>query len=188
MDPLIATIIMFGGNFAPRGWALCEGQLVAISSNTALFSLLGTTFGGDGRTTFGLPDMRGRTPIGAGNGPGLSDRRLGQKGGTESNVLNVTQIPSHNHSAAGRLKVFNGAASDPSPKNNFPGTASARDISTGATVQVSDWSSNANDYAAANGVEITVNNTGGNQSVNNMEPWLAVNYIIALFGIYPSRS
>lgn len=188
MDPLMATIIMFGGNFAPRGWALCEGQLLPISQNSALFSLLGTIYGGDGRTTFGLPDMRGRSPIGPGNGPGLSSRRLGERGGSEVNYLNTTQLPSHNHSAAGKLKVLNGAASDPSPKGNFPGTASARDMSTGATVQVSDWSSASNDFAAANGVEVTVGNTGGNQSVNNMQPWIAVNYIIALQGIFPSRS
>jgi microcystin-dependent protein len=88
-DPFIAEIVMFGGNFAPRGWALCDGQLLAISQNTALFSLLGTTYGGDGRTTFGLPDLRGRVPVHAGNGPGLSPRPLGQKSGTETNTIVV---------------------------------------------------------------------------------------------------
>ena len=184
----MATIIMFGGNFAPRGWALCEGQLLPISQHSALFSLLGTIYGGDGRTTFGLPDLRGRSPIGPGNGPGLSSRRLGAKGGSETNVLNITQIPSHNHTAAGRLRVLDGAASDPNPKDNYPGIASARDLSTNASVQVSDWSSSSNEFAAANGVEISMGNTGGNQSVNNMQPWVAVNYIIALQGVFPSRS
>ncbi|GAB5552347.1 MAG: hypothetical protein Sapg2KO_19380 [Saprospiraceae bacterium] len=100
-EPFIGEISMFGGNFAPRGWAFCNGQLLPIAQNTALFSLLGTTYGGDGRTTFGLPDLRGRVPVHFGNGPGLSDYRLGQKGGAERMILNVTQIPSHNHTVKG---------------------------------------------------------------------------------------
>ena len=96
-EPLLAQIVLFGGNFAPRGWAFCDGQLLAISSNTALFSLLGTNYGGDGRTTFGLPDLRGRTPIGPRSGPGLSTFREGQRGGSEFSTLNVPQMPSHNH-------------------------------------------------------------------------------------------
>jgi microcystin-dependent protein len=96
-NPLIAEIIMFAGNFAPRGWALCNGQILPIAPNSALFSLLGTTYGGDGRTTLALPDMRGRTVIHPGTGPGLSNRRLGAKGGSETNVMTVTQMPSHNH-------------------------------------------------------------------------------------------
>jgi len=97
MEPLIGQIMMFAGNFAPRGWAFCEGQLLAINQYQALFSILGTTYGGDGRTTFGLPDLRGRVPMHPGNGPGLSSKRLGQKGGSETNTLNVSQLPSHNH-------------------------------------------------------------------------------------------
>lgn len=96
-EPFLAQISLFGSNFAPRGWALCDGQLLPISSNSALFSLLGTTYGGDGRTNFALPDLRGRVPIHAGDGPGLSSRRLGQRGGTETVILNTTQIPSHRH-------------------------------------------------------------------------------------------
>lgn len=96
-DPTIAEISMFGGNFAPRSWAFCDGQLLPISQNSALFSLLGTTYGGDGRTTMALPDLRGRTPIHAGSGPGLSQRRLGAKGGSETNVMSVVQMPSHTH-------------------------------------------------------------------------------------------
>ena len=96
-DPTIAEIMMFGGNFAPRGWAFCDGQLLSISANTALYSLIGTTFGGDGSTTFGLPDMRGRTAIHAGNGGGLTPRPLGQRGGSETNTMNVTQMPAHSH-------------------------------------------------------------------------------------------
>ena len=96
-EPFIAEIIMFAGNFAPRGWALCDGQLLPISQNSALFSILGTTYGGDGRTTFGLPDLRGRSPMHEGSGPGLSSRTLGSKTGSESNILNTNQLPSHTH-------------------------------------------------------------------------------------------
>ena len=96
-DPLLAEIIMFAGNFAPRGWAFCDGQLLAVSQYSALFSLLGTTYGGDGRTTFGLPDLRGRTAIHPGTGPGLTNRQLGAKGGSENNTINITQLPTHKH-------------------------------------------------------------------------------------------
>jgi microcystin-dependent protein len=96
-EPFIGEIMIFGGNFAPRGWAFCDGQLLPVSQNTALFSLLGTTYGGDGRTTFALPDLRGRVPLHPGTGPGLSSRQLGEKGGTETNVLTIGQMPAHNH-------------------------------------------------------------------------------------------
>jgi microcystin-dependent protein len=97
VEPFIAEIMMFAGNFAPRGWALCDGQLLSVSSNAALFSLLGTTYGGDGRTTFALPDLRGRTAIHPGSGPGLSTRRLGERGGSETTTLSISQMPAHNH-------------------------------------------------------------------------------------------
>lgn len=97
-EPFLAEIMMFGGNFAPRGWAFCDGQILSIAQNTALFSLLGTTYGGDGRTTFGLPDLRGRVPLHHGNGTGLTDRKLGQKGGTETNTMTIQQMPAHTHS------------------------------------------------------------------------------------------
>jgi microcystin-dependent protein len=96
-EPFIGEIRMFGGTFAPRGWALCDGQLLSISTYTSLFSILGTTYGGDGRTTFALPDLRGRAPIHAGTGPGLSPKTLGQKGGTQTETLSIVQMPSHNH-------------------------------------------------------------------------------------------
>ena len=104
MEPTLGEVRMFAGNFAPRAWALCEGQLLAINSNQALFSILGTTYGGDGRTSFGLPDLRGRGPISPGTGPGLPSYREGQRGGATTNVLNVTQIPAHNHTGAVRCK------------------------------------------------------------------------------------
>lgn len=164
MEPFIGQIIMFGGNFAPRGWAKCDGQLLPISTNTALFSILGTTYGGDGRTTFALPDLRGKAPMHAGHGPGLSDRRLGSKGGSESNTLNITQLPSHSHSVS-LTKAQEGLAS--SAQN---------------AVEAGNAASN-----SAN-IEFVSENTGGNQPVNNMQPYLAINYIIALIGIFPSRS
>lgn len=172
-EPFIGEIIMFGGNFAPRGWALCDGQLLSIASNTALFSILGTTYGGDGRTTFGLPDLRGRVAMHQGNGPGLSNRRLGQKGGVEAVTLSETQIPPHNHAA--NCVVPAGNTND--AVNNFwaddAGVSSGTYHSGPATNQM-----NPN----------AIGNTGGGQSHDNVQPFQCVNYIIALTGIYPSRN
>ncbi|MCI4668307.1 MAG: tail fiber protein [Bacteroidia bacterium] len=178
MEPFIGQITMFGGNFAPRGWALCDGQLLSISSNTALFSILGTTYGGDGRTTFALPDLRGRLAMHPGNGPGLSDRRLGERGGTEFNILNAAQLPSHSHSASGTIRVFAGGGDQDTPTgHNF------------ANSESDSFTTNSNNQTmAANNVSVTVGNTGANQSVNNVQPFLCVNYIIALQGVFPSRS
>jgi len=182
MEPFIGQIMMFGGNFAPRGWAFCEGQLQAISQNSALFSILGTTFGGDGRTTFGLPDLRGRAPMHSGNGPGLTTRRLGEKGGIEYVTLDQTQIPSHTHAAAmtgvmGALEAGNGKA----------GT-----YSSGSYLATSNGFTNSGGGGNISGVgvsgNVTVGNTGGTQSHINMQPFQVVSFCIALFGIYPSRS
>jgi microcystin-dependent protein len=179
MDPFIGEIKMFGGNFAPRSWAFCDGQLLPIAQNTALFSILGTTYGGDGRTTFALPDLRGRAAMHAGTGPGLSTRRLGQRFGTETNTLNVTQMPSHTHIAAGTIKVAAIPGDQRIPTNrNLAGSSS--------DFQYSDTAPNAS--MAANNVSVTVGNTGGQQSFNNIQPSEVVNYIICLFGIFPSRS
>lgn len=174
-DPFLGQIIMFGGNFAPRGWALCDGQLLPISQYSALFSILGTTYGGDGRTTFALPDMRGRVSIHAGNGPGLSDYQLGQKGGSETNTLTTNQLPSHNH----HLNIYNGQGSSPEGSNKTL-------AGTGTTVPPEGtWTDNSpNATAESNAVA----STGGGQPVNNIQPYLTVNYIIALQGVFPSRS
>jgi len=177
-DPFLAEIIMFGGNFAPRGWAFCDGQLLAISQYSALFSLLGTTYGGDGRTTFALPDLRGRVPVGPRRGPGLTDRKLGEKGGAEHNTLNVTQLPSHNHSVSATLQGIEAGANETAPAGNM--LAEANDSIYDANAAGSDMGSDA--------IKVTQQNVGGNQSVNNMQPWLGINYIIALQGIFPSRS
>lgn len=170
MEPFIGQIIMFGGNFAPRGWALCDGQLLAINSNQALFSILGTTYGGDGRTTFGLPDLRGRAPMHPGNGPGLTDRRLGQKLGVETNTLTTAQLPAHNHTVSLPAKE---EADTEVPTNNVIAGAGFDGFGT-----TSD----------TNMAPLPVGNTGSNQAVNNIQPVQCVNFIIALIGIFPSRN
>jgi microcystin-dependent protein len=178
MEGYLAEIKMFGGNFAPRNWAYCQGQLLAIAQNQALFSLLGTTYGGDGRTTFGLPDMRGRASVGSGRGPGLTDRRIGQKLGTETNTLNQTQLPTHNHSA--QLRAESAAGTSGNPTGNLLGvvTTEADIYAPPVPAEEVDMSSDA----------IVVNNSGGGQPVNNMQPSLVLNYIICTNGLYPSRN
>jgi microcystin-dependent protein len=182
MEGVIGEIRMFGGNFAPRGWALCQGQLLPISSNQALFSILGTTYGGDGRTTFGLPDLRGRVPLGPGQGAGLSNRRLGQEDGTETNTLSEQQLPEHTHVARAsvRPRANAGEPEEADPVRNYPASLNL-DAGTGYT-------KSANTKMGRSRVKISIANTGGNGPVNNMQPWLSVNFIICLQGIFPSRS
>ncbi len=178
MDPFIGQIILFAGNFAPRGWALCDGQLMDINSNSALFSILGTTYGGDGRTTFGLPSLRGRVPIHAGHGPGLTPRPLGQKSGQENVTLTVNEIPSHHHiGGSAELHGNSGSADSEDVEGNVLGSSEIY------SDQTPDAVLNANSVK-----NITTGHTGGNSSHNNMQPYLALNYIIALEGTYPSRS
>ena len=172
MTPFIGEIIMFGGNFAPRGWAFCDGQLLPISQYTALFSILGTTYGGDGRTTFALPDLRGRFAMHPGNGPGLSSRRLGQKGGQENVTLTVNNMPSHSHS----LVADNKNAKASTPGSNYLA------ISQNDDIYRDDLDTPVN---MATG---SVANTGGSQSFSVENPFLCVNFIIALEGVFPSRS
>lgn len=170
-EPFVGEIRMFAGSFAPRGWAFCDGQLLAVSQNDALFSLLGTIYGGDGRTTFGLPDMRGRVPIHAGSGPGLSPRRLGAKSGSENETLTTNQLPTHTHAAKGT----NEAGDSTDPAGRLPASSTGIDlyVSTAPTV----------DFNAA-----AVPSVGGSRSHSNLMPFLCINFIIALFGIYPSRT
>ena len=178
MNPFLAQIIMFGGNFAPRGWALCDGQLLPINQYQALFSLLGTTYGGDGRTTFALPELRGRAPVHSGQGPGLTDRRLGSKGGTETNTLVTANMPSHNHNP--QLRAESAAGSSGNPTNNLLGV-----VTTGADIYAPPVPA-----AEVNmsGDGIVSSNVGNSTAVNNMMPYQAVNYIIALQGTFPSRN
>lgn len=169
-EPFIGQIVMFGGNFAPRGWAFCDGQLLPIAQYQALFSILGTTYGGDGRTTFALPDLRGRAPIHAGHGPGLTDRRLGASGGAESVTLLVSEMPNHSHNMVGSTQP----ADDDNPSGNYPAKTSG-----------DAYSQTSAPAPMAPGV---IQGQGGSQPHNNMPPWRAVNYIIALQGLFPSRS
>lgn len=170
-EPFVGEIRMFAGNFAPRGWAFCDGQLLSVSQNDALFSLLGTIYGGDGRTTFGLPDLRGRIPVHAGTGPGLSNRRLGEKGGSEQVNLTVNEIPSHIHP----WRATSNGANSLSPPNSLL-CQTQPDIYID---NLDDGSANFNSQA--------VTAVGGGQSHTNLMPFLCIHFIIALFGIYPSR-
>ena len=170
-EPYVGEIRMFAGNFAPQGWAFCEGQLMAVSQNDALFSLLGTIYGGDGRTTFGLPDLRGRLPIHQGSGPGLSPRPIGSKSGVESVVPSANQLPSHTHP----LMASTLPGSDSSPAGGVPGASPSIDLYVEEAPTVSLHGN-------------AISSTGGNQSHTNLQPALCIRFIIALFGIYPSRS
>lgn len=169
-EPFVGEIRMFAGNFAPLGWAFCDGQLLAVSQNDALFSLFGTIYGGDGRTTFGLPDLRGRVPIHAGQGPGLSPRRLGAKGGAEAVTVTANQLPSHGHP----LQATDDLGSTSNPAGNLLAKSTTADAYINETAS-----------SPMNSASVTA--AGGSQAHNNLMPFLCVHFIVALFGIYPSR-
>ncbi len=173
MEGFIGQIIMFGGNFAPRAWALCQGQLLPIAQNQALFSILGTSYGGDGRTSFGLPDLRGRVPIGPGRHPGsASDHRLGVQGGREFVTLTANELPNHTH--ATQLATA-GAQADEA-------TAAGRFL---APARVDTFSQTGGGGALAG---LTVDATGGQAAFDIRQPYVAVNFIICLQGVFPSRA
>lgn len=169
--PYLAEIRAFGFNFPPRGWALCDGQLLPINQNQALFSLLGTTYGGDGRTTFALPDLRGRTAIKYGQGPGLAAYQLGSAAGQESVTLTLDQIPAHSHG----LQASSAAADQEEPSN-------ARVL--GKVEEDIYGSGEANQPLGGS----AVGGTGGGQAHENMQPFLVLNFCIALQGVFPSRN
>ena len=177
-EPFIGQIMMFGGNFAIRGWALCNGQLLSIAQNTALFSILGTTYGGNGQTTFALPNLQGRAPIHWGQGPGLSPYSLGQQGGTESVTLNSTQMPAHNH----LLLTNSGNGNSSVAENNFI----ANPVLSGATPTAVNAFRTTQDGTLMNPQSLSV--AGGNQPFPILSPYLAVTFLIALEGIFPSRN
>ncbi len=174
-EPFIAEIRIFAGNFAPRSWAFCNGQLLPIAQNTALFSLIGTTYGGDGRTTTALPNMQGRAPMHPGRGPGLTSRRLGQRGGTETETLTEAQMPQHRHTLR--------AANVPFGQLQAPNNQRTYARSGGGSAFQSDSTSNLVSLASQ-----ALPNAGGSQAHNNLQPFLTLNFIIALQGLYPSRS
>jgi microcystin-dependent protein len=173
MDPFIGQILMVGFNFAPKGWAMCNGQLLPIVTNQALFSLLGTMYGGDGRTNFALPNLQGRVPIHTGQIAGGSSYTVGASGGVENVTLLVNNLPSHSHS----VSCSNAPGTSADPTNNVWAEVAV----SGKTPHVYASSANAHMAGAAIGV------TGANQPVANMQPYLCVNFIIALQGIFPSR-
>jgi microcystin-dependent protein len=170
-NPYIGEIRMFAGNFAPLDWALCNGQLLAISQNEALFNLIGTTYGGDGQNTFGLPDLRGRLPVHQGQGPGLSNYVIGEITGTENVTLTTQQIASHNHTVLGAS-----AASSASPSGS---------VYAGGQGNINLYVATAPSTPMAAGM---VQPNSGGQPHNNLMPFLCVNFIISLFGIFPSQT
>jgi microcystin-dependent protein len=173
---MLGEIRMFAGNFAPRGWALCNGALLPISQNDALFALIGTTYGGDGQTTFGLPDLRGRAPLHVGQGQGLSNYTLGQLSGSESVTLLVTQMAAHNHNLQMQCNAAQGSTNLLNPANAFPGSA------PGTNTPYAGKADAVMGSGGGGGI------TGGNQPHENMQPYLVVNFIIAIEGIFPSRN
>ena len=171
LEPFIGSIVLFCGNFAPSGWALCNGQLLSIASNTALFSILGTYFGGDGVRTFALPDLRGRVPIHAGQGPGLSNYVLGELGGDESATLGVSNMPAHNHVI--RTDGTTGGKAFPGPNHVLGASA------TGTPYSANPPNDNLN--------PVSVSTMGSGLPFSVQQPYLAMNFIIALVGVYPPR-
>jgi microcystin-dependent protein len=168
-DPFLSEIRIVGFNFAPRGWAFCDGQLLPINQNQALYALLGTMYGGDGRTTFALPDMRGRTPLHFGQGPGLSQRLIGSKAGTENHTLSVDEIPEHNHTLNASSQVGN---------TNLPGG----NVMAATPAQIYR---NPTNLIPLDSGSLTSSGSGG--SHNNMQPYLTLSFCIALQGVFPSR-
>ena len=168
-EPFLAEVRIVGFNFAPRGWAFCDGQILPINQNQSLYSLLGTTYGGDGRTSFALPDLRGRTPIHIGRSNGGNDHRLGSKSGEETHTLSASEMPQHNHAAQASTSPGN----SPISANNVLASANNlyRNLSNPTPLRAG-----------------TVANIGGGQAHENMQPYIAVNFCIALQGLFPSRN
>jgi microcystin-dependent protein len=173
MDMYLGEVRMFAGNYAPENWQLCNGQLLSISEYQALYALIGTTYGGDGVQTFGLPDLQGRVPIHLGQGPGTSNYALGQKGGQEAVALGVEQLPAHTHA----LNAFSGVGTTDVPTNNY-----FAQTGTGYVVY-SDQTPTSTMANVAAGPS-----AGGNQVHENMMPFMAISYIIAVVGLYPQPS
>lgn len=177
MENYLGEIRIFAGNFAPQGWLFCQGQLLAINQNNALYALLGTTYGGDGQNTFGLPDLRGRAIVGAGQGPGLSPYQIGQAAGQESVTLTTPQLPVHQHPVQGSVRAITGAAGQASPSQAYFGDKGGSTYQSGASTGA----------LAPNAVSGQTNPTGDGQPHANLQPLLATNYIIATEGIFPSQ-
>ncbi len=179
-EPFIGEIKMFAGTFAPRGYAFCSGQLISISQNSALFAILGTTYGGDGQSTFGLPDLRGRIPVGAGTGPGLTGRILGERSGTESVTLLSTNLPAHTHAVS-----LSSPATTSLGTLMEPGSGAIPAASNQRNAQYAPSASANTTLPGSNG---NTGSAGNNTPVSIVQPYLGMNFIIALQGIFPSRN
>ena len=171
-EPFLAEVRIMGFNFAPRGWALCDGQILPINQNQSLYSLLGTTYGGDGRTSFALPDLRGRTPIHVGRSNGGESHTLGQKSGEETHTLSAAEMPNHDHTAK--------ASTTNADQNNPDGHILAQALNFYVPTATNPTQQEIS--------QATVTNVGGSQAHDNMQPYLALNYCIALQGLFPSRN
>jgi microcystin-dependent protein len=180
--PYVGEIRLFAGNFAPAGWLFCDGSLLPIAENEVLFVLIGTTYGGDGQETFALPDLRGRVPVGIGNGPGLSSINIGQSAGSESVTLSNTNVPAHSHNA--QITVVNGNAtqSTPTATSNL---ATAGSMSGRSFVPATTYVEAAPDVTIASG---STSSVGASEPVSIMKPYIGINYIISLYGIFPSQN
>jgi microcystin-dependent protein len=176
MDAFVGEIGIFGFNFAPRGWAFCQGQLLPISQNTALFSLLGTQYGGDGKSNFALPDLQGRLAIGQGVGPGLPNFNIGETGGSETTTLLTSEIPAHTHGGGASLTqaASTATASTANPDGAVPATSTTNRYATTTDAFMAQFT-------------FSLGNAGQGQPVSVMQPYLAINYCIAMQGIYPPR-
>ena len=183
MEGYISEIRMFAGNFAPNSWAFCNGSLQSIANNTALFALIGTTYGGDGQTTFGLPDLRSRVAIHNGQGTGLSSYQLGQMGGTESVTLTAVNVGGHTHAVTGNaaLPTGSGEGTTAVAVNNFP-------AGNGEAIYSSATDNSAMAPASLSGVTVAAQTPSGNTPINTVQPYVGMNFIICLFGIFPSRN
>jgi microcystin-dependent protein len=180
MDGVIAYVTPFAGNFAPRGWALCQGQILAISQNPALFALIGTFYGGNGQTTFALPDLRGRAVVGAGSGPGLSAYSIGEPGGTETTTLIGAQLPTHNHQVVVSITPNSATAAS----TNIPTGAVYAPEANGASA----YAGNNNVSMQAYSATLTTGPTGSNTPFASRNPYLTLNYLICTQGVFPARN
>ena len=192
MNGYLGEVRLFSGDFAPRNWLICAGQILVISQYDALFSIISNTYGGDGKTTFALPDLRGRAAIGVGQGPGLSSRKRGQHVGVEQVLLDANQMPSHTHEGAVQSATASLYTSSLSGTSGTPATGDAISADTGNASFL--YGPNEPDVKMAAGsiqgitAKITVGNTGGSNSHENMQPSLVLNYIICITGVYPERN
>ncbi len=184
-SPIMASVDLWPLDWAPMYWSICDGKTLQITQYSALYSLLGTTYGGDGRTTFGLPDLRGRVPIGAGQQPGAANYVLGRFGGRETVTLTSNEMPSHSHAASGSVApsaaiAGRGVTTSTDPTNNYPATSPEN-------TPVYGTPASATAKMASNTVTVTVQASGSGQAFNVLPPYLVLRYIIALAGVYPSR-